>query len=1061
MGEPDPFKTNGSEDQLIQAAFGEVFGGSDVAHDLEHLARPLPAQINQFQVLGLIASGGAARVYLARQESPPRILALKVLMGGVSRSALRRFEQEARLLARLNHPDIVSIYEVGSYESENGPLPFYTMEHVDGMPLVEYACQHNLNTRERLALIARICDATQHAHLKGIVHRDLKPTNVLVTADGQPKVLDFGVARVIDAQQQATSMHTQMGELLGTLAYMSPEQIEGHPDDVDTRCDVYALGVICFQLLVDQFPYDIVSKPRGEVMHTICNVPAERLGRINRTYRGDIETMLAKAMEKVPARRYGTPAEMAADIDRFLNHEPILARPVGLLGRSWRWAVRERKLAASLAAIVLLLTVLAVVLASFLSNSRRVAEERHHALYAAEMNLAMQAFDQNEFLTTLRLLDRQVPKEGQEDLRSFEWYYLWKRLHGELHTLSTRSRVYAVRFSPTGNLLASSGDDDVVLWNTNDWTRHAILTGQHGTINCVAFNPTGQLLATGGEDGMVCTWDTRTGEKRTSTRIDDHSIQSLEFSPDGESLAAAASDVTPMLAEARSIGRIVLWDIGTGEVKFRRQYTSAATRAMFSPDGKHLVIGLRRAADEVVDLSSNQIIRTLPSSHPNTLDLCFNNDGSELAISSWGDQVLICSLDQDEPISTLPASRIQAIDFSPGGSFVATASNTTPVVRIWNVKDAEEVDVLLGHLGEIRSLDFSPDGNYLATGSEDGTVKIWDWKQPHQPKVLTADLSEVGALSMSANGTRVAAGDRTSTACVWDVKTGELVFRDDSLADWIDGVALSPDGQLFVAGSKPDPLTDEHPQIKVWDLQNEIVHELSGVTREVSCLAYSADGKFVAAGLYGGPPPGLIPSKVIIYDTDTWEMLWSANAHQQDLWCLAFSPNSELVATGGSDGQIRIWDVQTGKLTRRIDHGQRVTSVAFSPDGLQIASGHWPDSPEIQPVSVNVWDVDTGELLRTLPGHSESVFGLAYSPDGRTLASGGANGIVKLWDTKDGNERATFRLSFHGWVFGVAFTPDGRVLACSNGSAADPGQVILYEAASPDEVRRYLIRHRK
>src|SRR5688572_2292548 len=283
-------------------------------------------KIGRYKIRRLIGEGGMGAVYEAEQEQPQRTVALKVIKPGLaSPELLRRFAQESQALGRLQHQGIAQIYDAGTADTGYGPQPYFAMEFIRGEGLRDYAESHHLNTRQRLEIVVKVCDAVHHAHQRGLIHRDLKPGNILVDETGQPKILDFGVARVTDSDAQAT-MQTDVGQLVGTLAYMSPEQVLADPLEIDIRSDVYALGVILYELLAGRLPYDI-SRRLPEVLTAIREQDPSRLSSIDRSFRGDVETIVAKALEKQKTRRYASAAELAADITRFLNDEPIVAQP--------------------------------------------------------------------------------------------------------------------------------------------------------------------------------------------------------------------------------------------------------------------------------------------------------------------------------------------------------------------------------------------------------------------------------------------------------------------------------------------------------------------------------------------------------------------------------------------------------------------------------------------------------------------------------------------------------------------------------------------------------------
>jgi tetratricopeptide (TPR) repeat protein/predicted Ser/Thr protein kinase len=347
----------------------------------------VPAMLGHYRVLHLVGEGGMGTVYKVEQDRPHRIVALKVIKAGLaSPELLRRFERESEALARLHHPGIAQIYEVGTADAGAGPQPYFAMEFINGEPLRTYAETRRLDTRQRLELMASVCDAVDHAHQRGIIHRDLKPGNILVDERRQPKILDFGVARVTDSDAHATKQ-TDLGQLIGTLAYMSPEQVLADPLELDTRSDVYALGVILYELLAGGLPYDV----RGGVLEAVRAIREDdprRLSSINRAYRGDIDTIVAKSLEKEKARRYSSAAALATDIRRYLAHEPIAARPASTVYQLQKFARRHRTLVTATA------VVFAVLLGSTIVSTREAVKARR----AEQTAEAVNDFLQNDLL---------------------------------------------------------------------------------------------------------------------------------------------------------------------------------------------------------------------------------------------------------------------------------------------------------------------------------------------------------------------------------------------------------------------------------------------------------------------------------------------------------------------------------------------------------------------------------------------------------------------------------------------------------------------------------------
>lgn len=351
-----------------------VLATSAVAAGETTVAGSHPAFIGRYRVIRLLGEGGMGTVYEAEQDDPRRIVALKVIRPGLATpERLRRFRHESQALGRLQHPGIAQIYDAGAADTGFGPQPYFAMELVRGEPLDAYVETHPLNTRDKLALMARICDAVEHAHQRGLIHRDLKPGNILVDETGQPKILDFGVARLTEAEARLT-IQTEVGQIVGTLAYMSPEQVIGDPRGIDTRSDVYSLGVILYELLSGKLPYNVSGRQIHEAVQTIREEDPASLSSISRNYRGDIETIAGKALEKDKARRYESAAALAADIQRYLNDEPILARPPSASYQLGKFARRHRALVAGVAAVFLVLVAGIAVSTTLAIRARRAGE---------------------------------------------------------------------------------------------------------------------------------------------------------------------------------------------------------------------------------------------------------------------------------------------------------------------------------------------------------------------------------------------------------------------------------------------------------------------------------------------------------------------------------------------------------------------------------------------------------------------------------------------------------------------------------------------------------------
>lgn len=408
-GEAQPFAGNA----VAEMGRAGVNGGADLNAD-GHLTR-----LGGYTIVGLLGEGGMGQVYLAEQDRPRRTVALKVMRrGSVSPALLRRFEHESQMLARLQHSGIAQIYEAATAQTGQGPLPYFAMEYVKGRTLLEHVFALNCSTRERLMLFMRVCQAVQHAHQNGVIHRDLKPANIVVDNTGQPKVLDFGIARSTDADLATATLHTQAGQLIGTVPYMSPEQVAGDPSAIDTRSDVYALGVVLYELLTGKLPIAVIDRPMAEAARMIQHDEPVGIGSVDRSLRGDIQTIVGKALEKDRSRRYQSASDLEADIERYLRDEPILARPPSVVYQLTKFARRNRALVGGVVAAVLLLVAGAAATswqAVAATRGQRLAEERRleaeHSRRRAQMD-ANNAKNANAFLA--EMLGAVNPEEGNE-----------------------------------------------------------------------------------------------------------------------------------------------------------------------------------------------------------------------------------------------------------------------------------------------------------------------------------------------------------------------------------------------------------------------------------------------------------------------------------------------------------------------------------------------------------------------------------------------------------------------------------------------------------------------
>ncbi len=933
-----------------------------------------PARIGKYRIKRVIASGGMGTVYEAVQEQPRRHVALKVMKRGItSRSALRRFEFESQLLARLRHPNVAQVYEAGTHDDGHGGVPFFAMEYVPGAKTVtSFARERKLGTRERLDLFAKICDAVHHGHQKGIIHRDLKPGNILVDSAGEPKIIDFGVARSTDSDLAVTTLQTDVGQLIGTLQYMSPEQCEGDPTDLDTRSDVYALGVVLFELLCEQLPYDVTKVAVFEAARMVREEHPTRLSTINKTLRGDVETITLKAMEKDRERRYKSAEAFADDVRHYLNSEPIQARPPSVSYLFSRFARRNRAVVIGIAAVFLVLvggivgTSLAMVRAEKAeADTAHVRAEHAEAdatrlakqveadaiaraaeseaavfqMYVANIATADAALAGNNIATVRQRLQR-----APEALRSWEWQYLSNRSNMSEATLRGHEKgVVSIAISPDSTRIASgSYDNTIKIWDAASGDEVATLHGHEASLRCVAFSPDATRVASGAQDKLIKLWDAASGEEIATLSGHEDNVMSVAFSRDGMQLASGSSDNT-----------IKLWDVASGdEIATLHGHEKTVRSIVFSPDGTQMASGSIDTTIKLWDAETGDVIATLP--------------GHE--------------------------DYVYSVAFSPNGMRLASGSRDH-TIRIWDVASGAEVETLLGHDDTIWCVAFSPDGTRVVSGSDDKTIKLWDTESAMELATLRGHDLGVWSVAFSPDGTHVVSGSYDSTIKLWNAASRDAVTTLVAQGGGAYSIAFSPDGSHLAAG-----LSDY--TIKLWDAATGTdLTTLRGHEGGVRSVAFSPDGSRLASGSYD--------NSIKLWDAATGEEVATLFGHDEAIWSVAFSPDGTRLASGSADNTIKLWNAMTGdSLATLPRHMGGIRSVSFSPDGTRLISGS-------DDKTIKFWDAATGEEVITLAGHYELISAVAFSPDGTRIASGSHDNTIRIWDRVSATQRIKERATYH------------------------------------------------
>jgi WD40 repeat protein/predicted Ser/Thr protein kinase len=980
----------------------------------------MPASICRYRVVRRLGEGGMGTVYEAEQDDPPRTVALKVMRPGLdSPGSRKRFSREARILGRLDHVGIARVYDAGA--TEDGRL-YLAMEFIRGLRLDEHVRRHVPDVRARLELVARVCDAVQHAHDQGVIHRDLKPANILVDETGQPKVVDFGVAHATGGGVLGSTAHTRTGQLVGTLGYMSPEQVAGDPQALDARSDVYTLGVILYELLADRLPYRLDDLPVPEIVRVIRDEEPSRLGLVNRRFRGEVETIVARALEKDRARRYQSAGELAEDLRRHLAREPIRARPAAAHYRVRKFVGRHKALVSS--AAVVFAALLAATAISLLSarDARQSARLARSQAYQAGLGAAVAALSGHDVADAARHLER-----APQELRGWEWRHLHSRSDDSSDLLHLRPgapafllpgpvgvRVGTFRETALGFTDEGGNGPPEQYFSERAYQAFSctlvggrwLLASQEASASLMVRDETGRVLRTlrprGGivypyalspdptrvaimqprEQGRLRlgVFDTSTGEEMA--RCDGDlvpGIFALAFSPDGRRLAAGGDS------------RVVyIWDAATGrQVAQCQGHTSKILSLTFRGDGSRLLTASHDGTVRQWDARTGREVEPPYDRHTAEVSTAvYSPDGQRIASAGFDRTVRLwwASGGRDQAVLHGHSGAVSALAFSQDGRRLASASYDRPesqgdgTIRFWEAAPEATLPVLAGHTSYVYPVAFSPDGRWIASGGWDHTVRLWDSATGEECAPLPHS-GIVVALAFAPDGNwLVSGGSSEEGLLLWDVGTAQVRDRIRGVGTSFWSLAVSPAGTQIAAG-KYDPKAGF--TMSVFDVATG--QEIG--SGEGLPLAFSPDGKWLAGRDAGG-------EDVVLREARNFRPVARWRGHTGRIHAMTFSREGRQLLSASSDRTVRLWDMATGHCLRFFaGHTDQVFAVAFHPDGLRIASAG-------RDRAVWLWDPATGLEVARLPGHTSYVWSLAFSPDGKSLVSGSGDFSVRLWDTE-------------------------------------------------------------
>jgi WD40 repeat protein len=986
-------------------------------------APPGGPHIPGYSILGELGRGAMGRVYEARQHALNRIVALKVLndQATADPEALARFRTEAEALARLSDAQIVTVYDFGEHDGR----AYLAVERVEGGSLDRRLDGTPWPPRRAADLVASLAQAIELAHRHEVVHRDLKPANILLTADGVPKISDFGLARLLDQDGSAT----RTGTVLGTPSYMAPEQASGARVEVGPAADVYSLGAILYELLTGRPPFRAATPLETLVLVRDHDpVPPRRL---QPGLPRDLETICLRAMDKQPRRRYASARALAEDLGSWQADEPIRARRIGRAERLWKWARRRPAIAALGGFLLIVVAVSSIGLLVLYGQAVVARATALEALGRSEVSLYANRIALAERYRQAHDADRadELLDECPVPLRDWEWRYLKRRSVEDVRVETDHDAdVLAVAFSRDGRFLVSVDGGRNIHVRDRATCRLLVLPGIPGVNWALALSPDGRWMAVGGHHGDLKKGAIRLFSTQTWTEVKSlsgvgESAKALAFSPDGRRLVSGHFD-----------DKVRVWDVGTGAVRTLSGHKNMIEDVAVSPDGRLVASASRDTTIRIWDAETGELRMTLPHERW-VYGVAFHPQGRLLASStgnvvdsSRGDLTLwdLASARAVRKTSAL-AQMIHKIGFSPNGRRLATAG-WDGVVRIWDTTTLNELLALTGHIPHVLCVAFSPDGHQLVTGGGAGMIRCWDAaplpeRPSHRPmRTFSGHEQPINRLALMPDGHQLISIGEDRTARVWDVETGQqsLCYRGHEQAPF--ALAVRPDGQAIATGGNEQV-------IRIWDARTGAdLRQLRGHTGTITSLTFHPDGIWLASASQDGT--------VRLWDTRTGDPIHQFLQAPYWLFAVAFSPDGHQLAAAGDSHGVRVWDVGSRQL-RHVLHGhsQRVVALAFHPDSDRLLSASLDGT-------VRLWELSSGREVRVFDGVRGR--GLAWTSDGRHFAVSGGGGALKVWETVSG--RRILTLQGHADdITSAAFASDGRRIF----TASWDGTMRLWEA-TPD-----------
>jgi WD40 repeat protein/tRNA A-37 threonylcarbamoyl transferase component Bud32 len=1058
-------------DPDIASAIATLTRPPDVAADADpyrtstYAVRPHHA--TRFRVLRRHAKGGIGIVFVAHDVELDREVALKEIQDHCADdpASRARFEAEARVTGVLEHPGIVPVYGLGHHADGR---PFYAMRLVKGESFkaaierfhradnsAEWSGERALELRGLLRRFVDVCEAVQFAHDRGVLHRDLKPGNVMVGRYGETLVVDWGLAKVIGQPEAggfagAGGAHPRItgsgsatlpGSVLGTPAYMSPEQAEGRLSDLGPASDVYSLGATLFALLAGKAPFedgDLSRVAAGDFAPPRC---------VNPAVPPPLDAVCMKAMRRLPADRYTSASALAAEIERWMADEPVDAAPEGLSLRLARWTRKHRSGVQAGAAALMAVAIVAVLGMIVVDGARRreraqkqvalvqkIKADRERDRADRERGRADRERDEVKRQSTLLrrqtaelLLDRGLAECADGAIaRGLHWM------------------VRALDEAPTRDGLVP----ELIRANLGSWSRQVAWLDQQlphqGWVETVAISADGRIALTGSNDGTARLWEVATGRSLGPPLAHRDAVRAVAFSPDGRTALTGSYDHTARL-----------WDVATGLARGAPlAHGGNVTTVAFSPDGQMALTGSNDTTAGLWDAGSGASLRTLVGHRGPVRAVAFSPDGRVIVTGAADGTARLWDTATGRPLGRplTHGGPVRGVAFSPDGRTVITGSDDS-TAALWDALTAERRAAALAHRGPVRAVAFSPDGRVALSGGDDGVPRLWDAANGRPLGHGPEHRGQIRSLAFSPDGTQAITASSDNTARLWDTASGRPIGAPLEHPAWVPAVAFSPDGTVVLTGCgdntarlwtipalAPDLVLphDDVVRAVAFDVRGRVIATAGADAR--ARLWDAASGRLLGPPLeHRGPVRALVFSpdgrSLVTGSDDGTARLWDvvtaaprgpAMAHRGAVQAVAFSPDGRFVMTGSADRTARLWDARIAQpIGPPLKHDGPVRTVAIAPDSLTAVSAGDDNV-------ARRWDAATCQPIEPPLAHKDQVLATSFSSDGRLVLTASADTTGRLWDAATGRA-VGMPLEHRAWVSAAAFRPGGALLATASG----------------------------